>query len=200
MNKSSLISDKDGWRTVSTETVYKDKNVWVTKQTVCTPSSGEKPVPWTVVHRKAAVVVAPMTPEGKLILVRQERIPARAVMWEFPAGQIDDEENPDDEAVVRAAAARELREETGYELAVGVEMVALGYFFTSQGFTDEHNHLFLAKGVVMSKDGAAHDEDEGITECKEFTVAEFQRMIAENEITNANTLSTYARLCARRLI
>ncbi len=93
-----------------------------------------------------------------------------------------------------------MREETGYELAAGVEMVALGYFFTSQGFTDEHNHLFLAKGVVMGKAGASADEGEGHHGCREFTPDEFRRMVAENEIVNANTLSLYARLCARGLL
>ena len=199
MKKSSLISDKGGWRTVSTETVYQDKNVHVTRQTVFTPTRQDKPAAWTVVHRKAAVVIAPMTPDGKLVLVRQERIPVRALMWEFPAGQID-EEDSDDENIVRETAVRELREETGYEMAAGVEMIALGYFFTSQGFTDEHNHLFLAKGVAPSKAGASHDESEGITDCREFAPDEFRRMVAENEIDNANTLSLYARLCARGLL
>ncbi len=199
MKKSPLIRDQEGWRTVRTETVYQDKNVEVTRQTVFTPTRQDKPAEWTVVHRKAAVVVAPMTPEGKLVLVRQERIPVRALMWEFPAGQID-EENADDERIIRATAARELQEETGYRLAAGVEMVPLGDLFTSQGFTDEHNHLFLARGVVPSSDGASHDENEGITDCREFTLDEFRRMIAENEINNANTLSLYARLCARGLV
>ncbi len=199
MKKSPIIADKEGWRTVSEETKYKDKNVEVTVQEVFTPTRRDKPARWTVVHRKAAVVVAPMTPEGKLVLVQQERIPVRALLWEFPAGQID-EEDSSDEAVVRATAVRELQEETGYELAAGVELVNLGYFFTSQGFTDEHNHLFLAKGVVPSKAGASHDENEGITDCREFTLEEFRRMIADGEINNANTLSLYARLCARRIL
>ena len=197
--KNSLICDTDGWRTVDSETVYQDKNVWVTKQTVFTPTRQKKPAEWTVVHRKAVVVVAPVTAEGSFVLVQQERIPVRRLMWEFPAGQID-EENADDAGVVLETAKRELKEETGYELAAGAEMVALGYFFTSQGFTDEHNHLFLARGVVMSKAGAAAEESEGIVECREFAPAEFRRMVAEGEIDNANTLSLYARLCARGLV
>ena len=199
MKKSSLITDRAGWRTVTSETVYQDKNVEVTKQTVFTPTRQDRPAEWTVVHRKAAVVVAPLTPEGKFVLVRQERIPVRALMWEFPAGQID-EEDADDEGIIRATAARELQEETGYQPAAGTEMIALGYFFTSQGFTDEHSHLFLAKDVVPSETGASHDESEGITECREFTPDEFRRMIADGTINNANTLSLYARLCAHRLI
>ena len=199
MKNSPLTADKPGWRTVSTKTVYQDKNVEVTKQKVFTPARQEKPAEWTVVHRKAAVVVAPMTAGGHFLLIQQERIPVRALLWEFPAGQIDEEDEIDDK-IIRDTAVRELREETGYEMAAGVEMIGLGYFFTSQGFTDEHNYLFLAKGVVMGKAGASADEGEGIMACKEFTPDEFRRMVAENEITNANTLSLYARLCARGLM
>ena len=52
----------------------------------------------------------------------------------------------------------------------------------------------------MGKAGASADENEGITACQEFTPAKFRRMVAENEIVNANTLSLYARLCARGLV
>ena len=198
MNKSPIIADKEGWRTVSEETKYQDKNVQVTMQQVYTPTRQDKPARWTVVHRKAAVVVAPVTPEGKLVLVQQERIPVRALLWEFPAGQIDETDSTDD-TIIRATAKRELLEETGYELTAGAELIDLGYFFTSQGFTDEHNHLFLATGVVKAKAGASADADEGILDCREFLKEEFRRMIAEGEINNANTLSLYARLCARGL-
>ena len=199
MKQSSLIRDQDGWRTVGSETVYQDKNVRVTKQTVFTPTRQDKPAEWTVVHRKAAVVVAPVTAEGNFLLVQQERIPVRRLMWEFPAGQID-EEDAEDAGVAAETARRELREETGYEPAAGAEMVALGYFFTSQGFTDEHNYLFLARDVVRSKAGASHDEGEGIVDCREFSREEFRRMVAEGEIVNANTLSLYARLAAQGLV
>ena len=87
MKKSPIIADKEGWRTVSEETKYKDKNVEVTAQEVFTPTRQDKPAQWTVVHRKAAVVVAPLTADGKLVLVRQERIPVRALLWESRPGR-----------------------------------------------------------------------------------------------------------------
>ena len=105
-----------------------------------------QPRSWTVVHRKAAVVVAPMTADGKLVLIRQERIPIRAALWEAPAGQVDEESDggvPETEAV----ALRELREETGYQLSAAGKLVPLGYFFSSAGFTDERAYLFLARTV-----------------------------------------------------
>jgi 8-oxo-dGTP pyrophosphatase MutT (NUDIX family) len=197
-SKSRFIVDTEGWKTLSSETHYQNKNLEVVTQTVLTPSRGDKPAHWTVVHRKAAVVIAPVLPDGTYLLIKQERIPVRQAMWEFPAGQID-EEDTTDEKVVSDTAARELKEETGYVLPPGGEMVALGFFFTSQGFTDEHNHLFLARGVVMSTDGT-DNEGEGITNCQAFSAGELRRMVAENEIINGNTLSLYARLCARGLI
>ena len=149
VSKPTIVADKEGWQTLSEETQYQDKNVRVTMQTVRTPTRQDRPVRWTVVHRKAAVVVAPRTSAGKFVLVRQERIPVRAVLWEFPAGQIDAEGAVDD-AVIRATAHRELREETGYELPPEVELLALGHLFSSPGFTDEYCHLFLASGVLPS--------------------------------------------------
>ena len=90
------------------------------------------PRPWTVVRRKKAVVIAPMTAEGKLILIRQERIPIRAAIWEVPAGQIDEVGDQATDAI-EAVALRELREETGFELAEGGELISLGDYFTSPG-------------------------------------------------------------------
>ena len=86
---------------------------------------------------------------GRLLLIRQERIPIREALWEFPAGQIDSPEEKDD-AAIRATAERELREESGYELGPQSELIAMGCFFSSPGFTDEHSYLFLARGVVPS--------------------------------------------------
>ena len=150
---------------------------------------------WTVVHRKGAVVVAPVTEEGKILLVRQERIPVRRVIWELPAGQIDEKDEHSHE-IILAAARRELREETGYELAAGGRMTSLGYFFPSPGFTDEHSYLFLARPVVRSAQGHQHDASEVITECRAFSIDEWRSMIVSGEICDANTLAAFARLNA----
>jgi len=177
---------------VSSELKYANPHVQVYLSTIRTPSRPDG-APWTVVHRKGATVIAPMTADGRLLLIRQERIPVRATLWEFPAGQIDSAGEADD-VTIRATALRELQEETGYELGPEGELIPMGLFFSSPGFTDEHGHLFLARGVVPSARGSMHDEAEAIHECRAFTVAEVRRMIAENEIRDANTMSTFARL------
>jgi 8-oxo-dGTP pyrophosphatase MutT (NUDIX family) len=124
-------------------------------------------------------------------------VPIRATIWEFPAGQIDDLEEPDR---VRATGLREMREEAGYELAPGGEVIALGHFFPSAGFTDEHSHLLLARPVVPAADGAQPDAAESITECRAFSPEELRAAIASGEVRDANTLAAFARLVAMGLI
>lgn len=139
-----------------------------------------------------------MTEDGRFLLVRQERVPIRATIWEMPAGQIDDNDEPD-HSQIEAVARRELHEETGYELVPDGELISLGHFFTSPGFTDEHCYLFLARPVRPSPSHTP-EEGEGILECRAFSAQELGRMIAENEIRDSNTLSICARLCARRFL
>lgn len=191
-----FIQSTEGWSVLAGEMQFANPYVEVHRATVTSPTRPE-PFTWTVVHRKGAVVVAPMTADGRFILVRQERVPIRATIWEFPAGQIDDTSDPD---VIRATGLRELTEEAGYELAPGGELISLGHYFPSCGFTDEHSHLVLARPVVPAAGGAKPDAAESITECRAFSTDEFRAMIASGEIRDANTLSAFARMVAMRLL
>jgi ADP-ribose pyrophosphatase len=186
---------QDNWETVSSERHFANAHLEVVTDHVRTPARS-LPRAWTIAHRKAAVIIAPVTRDGKIILIRQERIPIRAAIWEMPSGQID---GPAHETVEQVAL-RELREEAGYELARDGELIALGHYFTSPGFTDERGYFFLARPVQKCKEASAGDEGESILDCREFSVAEIRRMIAENEIRDANTLSMWTRVWARGLL
>lgn len=187
-----------GWETLSSETHYQNAHLSVATIEVRTPAK-RSPRRWTVVHRKQAVVIAAMTADGKLLLIQQERIPIGAAIWEMPAGQID-VEGELTETEIEEVALRELREETGFELAAGGKLTSVGHFFSSPGFTDERGHLFLASPVRLAESGHAHDESESILDCRAFTPAAIGQMIADNEIRDANTLSLCARLLARGLL
>lgn len=146
-----------------------------------------------------------MTRDGRIVLIRQERIPIRQAIWEMPSGQIDntvaggvDPGRPAE--TMEQVAVRELREEAGYELAENGELIPLGHYFSSPGFTDERGYFFLARPVRPCKEGPARDEGESILDCCEFTVEEIRRMIAENQIRDANTLGICAALAARGLL
>jgi 8-oxo-dGTP pyrophosphatase MutT (NUDIX family) len=155
-----------------------------------------------------------MTRDGRIVLIRQERIPIRRAIWEMPSGQIDNTvaggglsavalakaDDPGRPETMEQVALRELREEAGYELAKDGELVPLGHYFSSPGFTDERGYFFLARPVQPCKEGPARDEGESILDCREFSVEEIRRMIAENKIRDANTLGICATLAARGLL
>ena len=185
------------WKTISSERHFANRNLEVVTDRVQTPAHPD-PRAWTIVHRKAAVVVAPMTNEEKIILIRQERIPIGQAIWEMPSGQIDDHNADEDK--IRDTALRELREETGYELDLNGELISLGYFFSSPGFTDERGYFFLARPVQPCAEGPDRDEGETILDCRGFTSEEVRRMIADNEIRDANTLGICTMLAARGLL
>jgi 8-oxo-dGTP pyrophosphatase MutT (NUDIX family) len=187
---------QQGWDTISSERHFANAHVEVVTDHVLTPTRGQ-PRAWTIVHRKAAVVIAPMTGDGKIVLIHQERIPIREAIWEMPSGQIDNHNA--NQVEIEQVALRELCEEAGYELAKNGELILLGHYFTSPGFTDERGNFFLARPVIPIAN-YVRDESESILDCREFTVEDVRRMIAENEIRDANTLGLMARLWARGLL
>ncbi len=93
----------------------------------------------TVVSHRGAVVIVPVTADGRAILIRQYRVAAAEWVTELPAGKRDVDGEPPDQT-----ATRELAEECG--LAAG-KLVRLCHFLNSPGFTDERTEVFLALGL-----------------------------------------------------
>ncbi|MBE7497293.1 MAG: NUDIX hydrolase [Verrucomicrobiaceae bacterium] len=186
-----------GWQIVASERKFDNPHVSVDLNHYLTPGRPDKPQPWMVVGRKAAVAVAPRLVDGRFVLIAQERLPVRQTMWEFPAGQIDDETHC--ESIV-TTVLNELREEAGLALAPEAgKLTPLGWFFPSQGFTDEHVYLFHAEPVCV----VSQPEPEGsehISSVRFVSAGELRRMIAENEITNALSLALFARMAAKGLL
>ena len=192
------MNTPDGWQILEINTLFKNPHIQVLQERVIPP--GETRVRnWTVVRRKQAVVIAPVTENGRIVLIHQARIPVRKILWEFPAGQIDGSFEPAMDAI-RETALRELTEETGYSLVLGGELIYLGYYYSSQGYSDEMPHLFLARPVKPTGLGHQPDDSESIVESREFSLQELSTMIADNVIQDANTLALFARLSAKKLL
>ena len=104
-----------------------------------------------VVEHGGAVSVVPIDPQGRVLLVRQDRHATGRPLREIPAGGLEAGEAPEE------TAQRELQEETGYRAA---SITRLGGFFLAPGYSSEYLHVYLAES--LSEDRLDGDEDEEI--------------------------------------
>ena len=130
-----------------------------------------------MITHSGSVVVLPILPDGRILLIRQYRHAARQFLWELVAGRIDEGESP------RKGAARELIEETGYRAR---RFRIFLDFFPTPGFLEEKMYILLAEGLTA---GEAHpEEDEKIT-TRAFTRKELEQMIHKRIIRDGKTIA-----------
>jgi 8-oxo-dGDP phosphatase len=101
-----------------------------------------------VVEHPGAVAVLALDDAGQVLLIRQYRHPVGHLLWEIPAGLRD---KPGEDP--RAAAERELWEETGYTAR---EWHVLADAFSSPGIITERLRIYLARGLALA-DGPGHE-------------------------------------------
>lgn len=138
-----------------------------------------------VVGHPGAVAVLALDADGRLLLVRQWRIPAGRALLEIPAGTLDVDDGVTEDPDV--AARRELEEETGHR---ATSWRKLATFWTAPGFASELMHLYLATGLDGVGDGdgrLAPDEDERL-ELSHVTIDEAMAMIDSGEVSDAKSI------------
>ena len=129
-----------------------------------------------IIEHNGGAVIAALTEDRRLVMVRQYRKPADKVMLEVPAGKIDPGEKP------LEAAVRELKEETGYT-ASKVEF--LTEFYPSVGYSEEKLYLFLCTGLTPGK--TCFDENEAI-DIEEIELDKLSKMAVSGELDDAKTI------------
>jgi len=102
-----------------------------------------------VVRHPGAVVVLPALADGRIALIRNQRPAVGRTLWELPAGTLEPGEDP------IKAAARELREETGFEAR---RIAPLGAFYTTPGMTDELMRACVAFDLTPGEQRLERDE------------------------------------------
>jgi ADP-ribose pyrophosphatase len=128
-----------------------------------------------VEHAEAVVVIVRPRPD-EMLLVRQYRHPLARENWEVVAGGMNPSESPED------AAARELREETGY---VAHHVTRLWSAFSAPGFCDELLHFCTVDGYDIGD--AEPDEGEEDMQLGIFAIDELWRKIRADELPDAKT-------------
>jgi len=132
-----------------------------------------------VIRHSGSIVVLAINEEDtepKILLERQYRHAANSMMWELPAGRIDEGESP------LAAARRELLEETGYRARYWKRIM---HFYVSPGFLDETMTIYLARGLQAGE--AQPEADEKIA-IRFFPLKEAREMAINGRIRDAKTI------------
>jgi ADP-ribose pyrophosphatase len=163
-------ADPRAWRRVGADKVIYDGWVKVFRRTYRLPDG--RTAEWDLHGGGDTVAVVALTPDEQLVMVRQFRPGPDRVVLTLPGGFVDPGEDPVD------AAARELREETGYS-AASLHLVVSGI----GGATPFRRHVVVARGCTP---GAALDLDE-FEDCEPVVVdvADMRRELRAGRMTGS---------------
>ncbi len=163
---------------VSSRERYRCGLFWVTEERAVDPDGFE--IRRSVVQHRGSAVMMAVDDEGRVLLVRQYRLPARAMLWEFPAGQCRSGRR----ALCKPRAA-------SWKKRPAIEPVSGRSFFliyASPGFVAEKMNVYLATGLTKGKPKPMDDER---IRCRWFTVSELDRMIRSGRICDGKTIAGF---------
>jgi len=132
---------------------------------------------YDLVNHKDSVTIIPIDEDGKFWLVEQYRMGSECSLLELPAGVIDENESPE------SCAAREVREEIG--MAAG-QLLLIGSVYLAPGYSNEINHIFLAKD--LSPDSLQQDDDEFLT-IQKYSEQELTALIRNGDLVDSKSLA-----------
>ncbi|MFR9729641.1 NUDIX domain-containing protein [Saccharopolyspora sp. MS10] len=138
-----------------------------------------------VVDKPDYALVIPLDGD-RVHLVEQFRYPLGLRRWEFPQGTAPERA----ELPAAELAARELREETGLRAE---RLVDLGLLDVAPGMSSQRGRVFLATGLTAGRPEREPEEQD--MRAGWFDRAEFERMIRDREITDAQSIAAYQLLC-----
>ena len=136
---------------------------------------------WECIRHPGGALAVPVTPEGKLVLVRQYRFALQGRLLEFPAGTVERYEDPE------KTIQREIEEETGYRAH---KWQKLGEFAVAPGYSDELIYAFLAQDLEKLEEPPSQDADEDI-ETVLMTPQELEEAILAGESIDAKSISSF---------
>ncbi|CAG0983186.1 ADP-ribose pyrophosphatase [Phycisphaerales bacterium] len=143
-----MLGDTNFRPTVHRQVLHKGAKFDFERLTLTGP--GGPPISRECVRHPGAVIVLPFLENpDRVVLIRNWRLSLETYIWELPAGTLGRGEAP------AHCAARELREETGYQAAT---LRPLSRFYTSPGLSDEVMWAFVATGLRPGPQALEPDE------------------------------------------
>ena len=124
-----------------------------------------------IIKHPGASLAVPITDEGQVVVLRQYRFAVQARLLEFPAGTLEEGEDP------LESMQRELGEEAGYSAA---RWDVLGPMLPCPGYSDEMIHCFLARDLTALANPPAGDDDEDL-EVLQMSPAELDARLSSGE-------------------
>ncbi|CAN7504240.1 NUDIX hydrolase [Rhizobium sp. LjRoot30] len=126
------------WKADNRRTIHKDRWVDLTAERVVTGNGAILDPYYTLAYPDWAVAVA-LTPDDRLVMIRQYRHGTAMIDLELPGGCVDAED-----VSAAEAARRELLEETGYGAS---EAEYLGRFAANPALQTNHVHVTLLRNA-----------------------------------------------------
>ncbi|MGL5805335.1 MAG: NUDIX hydrolase [Xenococcaceae cyanobacterium] len=136
---------------------------------------------WECVRHPGGALVVPVTPDGKLVLVKQYRFAIEGRILEFPAGTVEINEDPAE------TIKREIEEETGYRAG---SWKNLGKFALAPGYSDEYIYAFLAQDLEKLEKPPKQDDDEDI-EVVLMSPEELEKAILAGVAIDAKSIASF---------
>ncbi len=157
---------------------FKGRLLKVTTQKVCLPNGHKTFI--DIVKHPGAVLVIPLFPDDKVIILRQYRPAIKKYIYELPAGTIEKNESP------VYCARREIIEETGYRCS---KLIKLGEIIPVPGYSTEKIFIYKAEGLKKTKQ--LHQKDEVIEKII-LTRKQINYMFKTGRFIDAKTICAFS--------